>query len=384
MKGLLLRLSALDPDAASAVRVIAHFEALLRGGALDPGMLARSTAGLAECPAGVELPDGRTARHGPDGAALPGAPERVSGEAVPGGAGRVWLERPGAPGPFDDLVLEWMAIAARLLGGPPRSTEPPHVADPALVELVLSEREAVEDRARALRLLGLSPERSLRVVAVAVAPGPGGGSGPADAGVEAVALLGRGALPAAVRVARVGRLGVVLVQPGDGGRSPAGELRAVLGERAALRESARGVRVGVGGAAEPMAAGVSWAQARSALRFAGAGAPDEALVDHDELGPVALLARIPLEDLRAQPDVRALADFAGREGGALSLAALEAFCRTGSLRQAAAGLHLHHSSVAARLAHVEDALGWRLREPQDRFRAQLALYARRLSADAED
>ena len=384
VKGLLLRLSALDPDAAGAVRVIAHFEALLRGGALDPGMLTRSTAGLAECPAGVELPDGRTVRHGADGAALAGAPERVSGEAVSGGAGRVWLERPGAPGPFDDLVLEWMAIAAGLLGGPPRSAEPPHVADPALVELVLSEREAVEDRARALRLLGLSPERPLRVVAVAVAPEAGERTESADAGVEAVALLGRGAPAAAVRVARVGRLGVALVQPRDGGLSPAGELRAVLGERAALRESARAVRVGVGGAAEPMAAGVSWAQARSALRFAGAGGPDEALVDHDELGPVALLSRIPVEDLRAQPDVRALADLAGREGGAPAIAALAAFCRTGSLRQAAAGLHLHHSSVAARLTHVEDALAWRLHETQDRFRAQLALYALRLSADPED
>ncbi|WP_371479179.1 PucR family transcriptional regulator [Kitasatospora sp. NBC_00315] len=383
MKGLLLRLSALDADAASAVRVIAHFEALLRGGALDPGMLARSTAGLAECPAGLLLADGRTARYGPDGVALPGTPGLVSGEAGLAGGGRVWLERPGVAGPFDDLVLEWMAIAARLLGGPPRSAEPPHVADPALVELVLSEREAVEDRARALRLLGLAPEPPLRVVAVAVDPAtaPQGRADPADPGVEAVALLGRGALPAAVRVARVGRLGVVLLQRRDGGASPAGELRAVLGERAALRESARGVRVGIGGAAEPMAASASWAQARSALRFAGAGAPDEALVDHDELGPVALLAQIPAERLRAEPDVRALDELAGREGGALSIAALAAFCRTGSLRQAAAELHLHHSSVAARLAHVEGALDWRLRDPQDRFRAQLALYARRLAAD---
>ncbi|MFD7756939.1 hypothetical protein [Streptomyces sp. NPDC059757] len=30
------------------------------------------------------------------------------------------------------------------------------------------------------------------------------------------------------------------------------------------------------------------------------------------------------------------------------------FCRTSSLRQAATELHLHHSSVAARLAHVEE------------------------------
>ncbi|MGW3716263.1 polysaccharide deacetylase family protein [Streptomyces sp. NPDC005133] len=53
VKGLLLRLSALDADAATAVRVIAHFEALLVGG-LDPVSLTRSTAALAGCAAGLE------------------------------------------------------------------------------------------------------------------------------------------------------------------------------------------------------------------------------------------------------------------------------------------------------------------------------------------
>ncbi|HCA87639.1 MAG TPA: PucR family transcriptional regulator, partial [Streptomyces sp.] len=175
---MLLRLSALDADAATAVRVIAHFEALL-GGPIDAVSLVRSTAGLAECTAGLELADGRTVRFGPDGIALPGVPGQVSGGADLGAAGRVWLERRGAAGPFDEIVLEWMGVAARLLGTRPRTAEPPHAADPALLELVLSEREAVEDRARALRLLGLAPELPLRVVAVAGRPG-------ADAGLEAV------------------------------------------------------------------------------------------------------------------------------------------------------------------------------------------------------
>ncbi|WP_261994038.1 helix-turn-helix domain-containing protein [Streptomyces sp. t39] len=125
------------------------------------------------------------------------------------------------------------------------------------------------------------------------------------------------------------------------------------------------------------------AEARAALRFAAAGPPGGAVADHDELGPVALLADIPVERLRAQADVRRLAALVdggrGGQGGEL-LAALAAFCRTGTLRQAAAELHLHHSSVAARLARVEKGLGWRLRDPGDRFRAQLALYAVRLSA----
>lgn len=390
MKGLLLRLSELDADAATAVRVIAHFEALLGGGP-DPVTLARSTAALAGCAAGLELADGRTARFGPDGAALPGPPGHVSGRVDLEPAGRVWLERSGAPGPFDELVLEWMAITARVLAGRPRQTRPPRAADPALVELVLSGREAVEDRARALRLLGLAPGVPLRVVAVT-------GGTAADAGVEAVALLGRGALRGAVRIARVGSLGAVLVQgpdgPAAGTPSPAGELRAAIRERARDRAAARtpasapgtagtagasGIRVGIGGAADPLEARTSWAQARAALRFAVPGTPREAVADHDELGPVALLADIPLERLRAQADVRRLRELGRSEWGAQGIAALAAFCRTGSLRQAAVELHLHHSSVAARLTHVERELGWRLRDPQDRFRAHLALYALRLA-----
>ncbi|GHF18011.1 hypothetical protein GCM10014715_86350 [Streptomyces spiralis] len=378
MKGLLLRLSALDPDAATAVRVIAHFEALL-GTTVDATALVRSTAGLAECPAGLELADGRTMRFGPDGVALPGEPGEVSGAAALAPAGRVWLERPGGPGPLDELVLEWMAVAARMPNSGPARSAAPHVADPALVELVLSEREAVQDRARALRLLGLAPEVPLRVVAVA--------GGDADPGVRAVAVLGRSALRGTVRMAGVGPLGVALIQRRDGAASPAAELLEVVrGDGGGPSgpggpwATARGVRMGVGGAAAPLEAGISWAQARAALRFAVADDPMEAVTDHDALGAVALLADIPPERLRAQPDVRTLEQVAGREGGELNLAALAAFCRTGSLRQAAAALHLHHSSVAARLAHVEDATGWRLRDPQDRFRAQLALYARRLAA----
>ncbi|SFC43620.1 PucR family transcriptional regulator [Streptomyces aidingensis] len=359
MKGLLLRLSSIDADAAAAVRVIAHFQALLDG-RVTPAALVRSTAGLAECPAGLELADGRTFRCGPDGVALSGPAERVSGRVPLRPAGHVWLERPGAERPLDELVLEWLAIAARTM------EQPSMVADPALVELALSRREAMADRARALRLLGLAPELPLRVVVMT--------DEVHEPDVAALALLGRSAVPGTVRVARVGTLGVALVQHGTAAASPVAELRAVA------RES---VRVGVGAATGGLRAHVSWEQARVALRFTTAGLPDDAVAGHDELGAVTLLAEIPPARLRRLPDAVALAGLAAAEGGRLQLAALAAFCRTGSLRLAAAELHLHHSSVAARLSHVEKAMGLRLRDPGDRFRAQLALYARRLAAAGE-
>ncbi|MDT0341498.1 helix-turn-helix domain-containing protein [Streptomyces litchfieldiae] len=358
MKGLLLRLSSLDADAAAAVRVIAHFQALL-GGGVDSASLVRSTAGLAECAAGMELDGGRTLRYGPDGEALAGEPARVSGEVRLHPTGRVWLERPGAAGPFDDLVLEWLAIAAGVLRAGGRA-----VSDPALFELVLSAREAATDRTRALRLLGLVPEAPLRVMVVAGEEHDGGRTG-------ALRLLARASVPGTVRVAEIESVGVVLLQTPDGGASPVAAVRAV---------ARGGQRVGIGGGTAASRAWESWQQARVAVRFAAAGLPADAVVCHDELGSVALLAELPAARLRELPDIRALTRLADGEGGASAVAVLAAFCRTGSLRQAAAELHLHHSSVAARLTRVEAALGLRLRDPRDRFRAQFAVYALRLAA----
>lgn len=357
----MLRLSALDADATTALRVIAHFEALL-GTSFDAAVLVRSTAGLAECPAGLETADGRTVRFAPDGGELPAVPGAVSDSTRLTPAGRVWLERPGEPGPLDELVLEWMAIAAQvLLGRPQSASQPqpqPHVADPALAELALSAREAVEDRARALRLLGLAPDRPLRVLVASVA-GPVTVALVRDSGLAAIAT---------VRVTALGEYGVALVQRHDGAASipsPPPDLRGAVPP---------GLRIGIGGSVAALDAGTSWAQARVALRFTCELA-HEAVIGHDDLGTVALLADIPVDRLRAQPDVQALGGLAEE-----SLAALAAFCRTGSLRQAAAELHLHHSSVAGRLAHVEKALGRPLTAPEDRFRAQLALYALRLAS----
>ncbi|MFD9895793.1 PucR family transcriptional regulator [Amycolatopsis sp. NPDC059027] len=370
MKGLLLRLSAVDTDAEAAVRVIAYFDELVAHGAGLPD-LVRATASLAGCVAGLRHDGERPLRFRPGGERADGE-ERVSVAADLGDdpAGRVWLERTDDSGRLDDLVLERFAIAARLLARPVRTKTPPQLADPALVELVLGEQAADEDRARALRLLGLDAAKPVRVVAVGTEDG-------GDPGAAAVALVARvGALPP-VRVAMIGGVAAVVVQPRAGAAVVVPALRAALAERARERSSAGSVRVGVGDAVDGLDARWSWLQARLAERFA---VPDtEAVVEHGELGPLTLLAEIPIERLRAHDDVRALDALAATPTGAVDVATLEAFCRTGSLRQAAAVLHRHHSSVAARLAHVEDALGWRLDEPDDRFRARLALLARRLA-----
>lgn len=373
MKGLLLRLSAVDAGAEAAVRVIAYFDELVahRAGLAE---LVRAAAALAECVAGLRTGDGPALRYRPDGrrAAEPEASPSGSAE-LPGG--RVWLERLDAPGPLDDVVLERFAIAAGLLGAPPE----PHLADPALVELVLGERAGAEDRVRALRLLGLDPAGEARVVAVHV-PGERstlrgglraipGAPGPRTIAADLVAFAGP------PRVAVVDGVAAAVLQPRAGAVAMLAGLRASLALLTGTDGHRLGVRVGIGRAGTATDARRSWQEAMVAQRFSAPGA----LTDHAELGSLALLAELSPAQLRAQPDVTALHALAPAD-----LAALEAFCHTGSLRQAATALHLHHSSVAARLAHVEQALGWRLDGPQHRFRAQFALLARRLAANSAE
>jgi hypothetical protein len=370
MKGLLVRLSAVDADAEAAVRVIAYFDELVahRASLAD---LVRAAAALAECGAGIHRDGEQQLRFRPSGVRADGE-IAVSASADLGRepAGQVWLERPGGDGPLDDLVLERFAIAARILGRQAPSVLTPSLADPALVELVLGEQAAAEDRARALVLLGLDAGKLVRVVAVGTADDR-------DPGAAAVALVARAGILQASRMAVVGGVAAVLLQPREGAAAVASSLRTALDERAQESTSITSIRVGVGEAVDGLDARQSWLQARLAERFAVPYA--EPMVVHSELGSLTLLAEIPVNRLRAQSDVRALDALAASPTGAADIATLEAFCRSGSLRRAAVTLHRHHSSVATRLAHVEDALGWRLDDAGDQFRARFALLARRLA-----
>jgi hypothetical protein len=139
--------------------VVLFYDTLMRR-RVDLPALARASAALAECVAGIRLPGtGRAIRMAPDGHPAPPpappasttAPILLDQEAV----GAVWLERPG---PLDDLLLDRLAIAAAaVLGrsGPAATT----MGDPALVELVISADSDPAARARALRLLGFAADR---------------------------------------------------------------------------------------------------------------------------------------------------------------------------------------------------------------------------------
>ncbi|MFD7658818.1 helix-turn-helix domain-containing protein, partial [Actinosynnema sp. NPDC059797] len=307
--------------------------------------LARASAGQAQCEAGIPLQGtGHVVRVGPDGRQAPDS-ERPASSTAPitlddEEIGAVWLERPGPPTPLDEVLLDRFAIAAAAVVeryGPARTT----MADPALVELVISADGDEAGRTRALRLLGFAADLPIRVAAVR-SPLP----------LDRVAALVCPNRP--VKAAPLGGAGVVLATTLDPTRFPAG------------------VRAGVGAADSPDR---SWREARTALRFT---TPRRPVVHHAALGALALLAEVPPDALRGNADVAAVARLAHDRD---DLETLDAYCATGSLRRAADLLHLHHSSVARRLDQIGKALGFELTDPAGPVRAELALTAWRLLDD---
>jgi PucR C-terminal helix-turn-helix domain len=341
MEALAIRLSQLDSQAEGAIRVVMFYDTLMRR-RVDLAALARASAGLAECVAGIRLHGtGQAIRVSPDGrqASAPSAPSSATAPVTldEEEIGTAWLERPGAPGPLDQLLLDRFAIAAAAVVeryGPARTT----MADPALVELVISSGSDEAARARALRLLGFTADLPVRVAAVR-----------SQLPLDQVGGLVCPARP--VKAARLAGVGVILAATIDPARFPAG------------------VRAGIGADESP---GRSWREARTALRFTG---PREPVIRYADLGALALLAEIPQDASRGNADVAAITRMAGNPE---DLKTLDAYCTAGSLRRAADLLHLHHSSVARRLEQIGKTLGIDLTEPTGLTRARLALTAWRL------
>ncbi|GCE02220.1 helix-turn-helix domain-containing protein [Embleya hyalina] len=361
MRGLLLRLSALDPNAESAVRVIEFFDRLVENRA-SVQALVRAAANLAECPAGFRDPHGGAAvRFDEHGRPLSGALGVASLEREFGSTsderGTVWLERPALPSALDELLLERMAVAADVIWDRMDRGRPRALGGEELLPLLLGGRASERDARRAAELLGFPRDQELTVAAIRVP--------------KSVAETARGLGAAA------GRVGGSLVRGG-----------VVEGEIALVSASPLTPN-GIGGTLEgsafaglgtprpPARCAESWEQARTALRFARAGGRG-AVVAYADLGPLALLAQIPTGESMREPDVAAVGRLMATETGREELAAVVSVCRTGSLRRAAVDLHLHHSSLSHRVRKAEQALGYSLETPESLSRAQLAVQLWRL------
>jgi PucR-like helix-turn-helix protein len=359
--GLLLRLSALDADAASAVRVIGFFDAVMEQGASVEVVLQR-TAALAGCAVGVrrvDTPQGRRADVStPVHDGTPPAWARVRPVSSDH---EVWVERSGEPLPLDDLLLERFALVTSVaLGRGRRDVEEMDAA--ALLRLAVDAAADETRRSRALARLGLDPTS---IVHLAAAEGP-----PELVEVfvgSTVALVARAEIGMAHAVAST------LPFPEEPG-VPAG------------------ARLGLASPHPAAALPSAWREATIALRYALPSrrdhppySPGEAVAVHYRaLGGFAALAeRMSPEAIGEVEDVRALDKLATAPAGEELLHTLEIVAATESKRRAATILHLHHNSVAHRVARAEKVLGFSLSEPYARSRLMLALLLRRLRDSAD-
>lgn len=351
MQGLLLRLAALDAAAENAVRVISFFDALADT-VPDIETLLSHAAIMSDLVVGVHDDN-----HHLDLVASPQEAIRVAAPSVHplqcrvDSSHQVWIKREGAPHPLDEIVLERLALTCaavlRRVGRPKDTT----FDDPALLELAISPSAPAVDRSRALHLLGSSP--SAQIVAIAA-------QGPNAEITAATDLLRKSGVW--IRHAILDDVWLIVT----------------AAEAANTLSTGPGTRAGIGPIRPAMAAPDSWQQALRALRFAERGA--YRAIFADSLGTFGFLAgQLRSVDIVGVPDIDVLEGLYAARGGPDLLNTLEVLVMAGSMREAARQLHLHHNSVAARVAKAEDALGFRINEPRGLVRVALALALRQLA-----
>ena len=160
MQELLARLKALDPNASLALRIIACFDELVRGGVNIRGLLG-AAASLSGCVAGYAGQEStRTIRVSPSGQVLKDGEGARPVGALEADGMTVWLEREGPAFVNDRMILERLALALAVRSGQ-------QAEDPLrrLGELLDADVDVSQRRATALRL-GLAPRLKYRVASL--------------------------------------------------------------------------------------------------------------------------------------------------------------------------------------------------------------------------
>jgi hypothetical protein len=346
MRKLIGRVSELDPSAAGALAVITHFDALLESNATIDDIV-KSAGILARCRVRLVDGDGRLRSSYGDNSPAPldladveineDDDTRWISHDV-GNATRLCLslgfvEGSESEADFKEVVLERSAGTIRaLIERTRRTVGPSDRLDPALVELVVDPMAEAHLRLRAARQLGISPKLDAR----------------------------------AIRVANQTPLVVT-----------ATDTAAVLGHLAV------GTQVGVGPATGVTDLPRSMKLANDAFEFSAAGTsddPGEAVVFAEELGGLIILADVVRRGMPRHVDVEAL-----ERASAMAPWVLETFwavVSTRSLREAAARLTIHHSTLQTRLTRSQRPLGWDPTNAPGRLRLMTAIYLRRLERTA--
>lgn len=332
MRELLGRVSAIDPEAGAALRVISYFDALIEANA---GLEAtvRAASALAGCAVGILARNGRTnIRVEPDGRRVPGEAHGHTMVFAGEDGGTVWLERSTetdqARAGLDAVILERLARAATIILG--RMKPLGRRVDPTVVEMLVDAGVDLDRRLEVAAQLGLAKDLQLAVV-VSAAPG-------------------HSPISATLGMRHVSVVGVDDIDVEQSGQCAIGPVVTV----AELPSS--------------------YDLARLAIRLTTAA---------DEPGPTSLAAGDVLGLLALEPGIGSVA--AGLEVIAIerainafpwALTTLSAVSVAPSLRAAATTLHVHHSTLQERVEHLNHQLTWDLTSRSGRTRLSIAMALR--------
>ncbi|OLT15484.1 CdaR family transcriptional regulator [Pseudonocardia sp. CNS-139] len=325
MQELLGRITALDPEASVAIRVIACFDELIIGNVNTRALLS-TAASLAGCPAGYaqDRPH-RTVRMDPRGQPLHGPPpDTVRAIDLPQSA-QVWIEREGAPHANDTIIVERLALAVGIRLGIER-----HDIEPRRdVDVMLDGREPRDLRREAACRLHLATTARLRVLAAPL-----------------FAVWGTHARG-----------------PGDVVSSEFGPVHAVV--VTADHDPVDVSPAGIGVATDVDGLPRSYRSALVALRLCAP--PEEPAVRADDYGGLAeLLADTPAD--HPNPDADRLAELMAHPW---ARSTVDALVRATTVRRAARLEGVHHSTMQTRIETLTATLGF---DPMDGYgRARLGV-----------
>ncbi len=328
MKELVGKLSALDPEAGDALKVVTYFDTLMDG-RVSVETLVRGAATLSGVAAGYRRGANviRVLADGSRGHVLDDVPFATA----PAGEGAVvWLERAGHPHANDDMVRERLAVAIAQSAARGFEQSP----DRHAVELLLTAPTDDTQRLAAEARLQLDPLARVRAVAMPSRTTP-------SKDVRSTIL----ATP----------WGIV-----RGGIVPADSV-AVDGTAG----------IGVAGRIAELPA--SWRTALTALALAVQGRTTRA----DDFGSLITLSGSINDSAELPADLVAV-EAALQHGWTIPV--LQSIADGASVRSVATAAGLHHSSVHARLPELARILGFDPLTPLGRVRLFAALLLHRVAA----
>lgn len=328
MQELLGRLTALDPDASAALRVIACFDELIVGHVNTRGLLGAAAA-LAGCTAGFrQSRPARLVRITPRG--MP-ATDHWDPPDLPDRDFSVWLERVGPSQANDAIITERLEFAVRIRHSAGRRD----LDSRRDLAVTLDPAAELDDRRACAARIGLTPGRTYRVLAAPL-------------------FATWHEHPKATE---------------DVVTTSFGPIHALVVPQGAPPPDARPCGVGTTAVVDDLHR--SFRSALVALRLCDSAAP---VVRADDYGAlIGLLADSP--DSANSPDVDLLD---GVMAHAWGMVTLDALLRAGSVRQAARSCGVHHSTMTARVGTIADVIGFDPLDGLGRTRLGLAFLMWRL------